>query len=225
MSIADNIRIIRERFNLTQDELGTIAGVSGGAVSTWERGTAEPRMGAIQKISDKLGISKSEVIGEPKFFEADKIFKDLVSRAIEDTSDTDDIITHIFNRIPIYGTIPAGIPIAAIQDIEGYEEIDPSMLRGGKRYFGLKVKGNSMYPMFMEGDTIIVRQQPYCESGQVCAVRVNGDDATLKKVIKQGGTTILQPLNPEYEPMFFVGSSGEPSLEIMGVVVEIRRKI
>lgn len=129
------------------------------------------------------------------------------------------------NCIPIYGTIPAGIPIAAIQDIEGYEEIDPSMLRGGKRYFGLKVKGNSMYPMFMEGDTIIVRQQPDCESGQVCAVRVNGDDATLKKVIKQGGTTILQPLNPEYEPMFFVGSAGEPSLEIMGVVVEIRRKL
>lgn len=129
------------------------------------------------------------------------------------------------NCIPIYGTIPAGIPIAAIQDIEGYEEIDPSMLRGGKRYFGLKVKGNSMYPMFMEGDTIIVRQQPDCESGQVCAVRVNGDDATLKKVIKQGGTTVLQPLNPEYEPMFFVGSVGEPSLEIMGVVVEIRRKL
>ena len=99
------------------------------------------------------------------------------------------------------------------------------MLRGGKRYFGLKVKGNSMYPMFMEGDTIIVRQQPDCESGQVCAVRVNGDDATLKKVIKQGATTVLQPLNPEYEPMFFVGSDGEPSLEIMGVVVEIRRKL
>ena len=132
---------------------------------------------------------------------------------------------HPPNRIPIYGTIPAGIPITAIQDIEDYEEIDPSMLRGGKRYFGLKVKGNSMYPMFMEGDTIIVRQQPDCESGQVCAVRVNGDDATLKKVIKQGGTTVLQPLNPEYEPMFFVGSVGEPSLEIMGVVVEIRRKL
>lgn len=220
MSIADNIKNIREKYNLTQDELGAIAGVSGGAVSTWERGTAEPRMGAIQKISDKLGISKSEVIGEPMFIEADKIFKDLV--VCENRS---EYKVHPPNHIPIYGTIPAGIPIAAIQDIEGYEEIDPSMLRGGKRYFGLKVKGNSMYPMFMEGDTIIVRQQPDCESGQVCAVRVNGDDATLKKVIKQGGTTILQPLNPEYEPMFFVSAPEEPSLEIMGVVVEIRRKL
>lgn len=231
MSIADNIRNIRERFNLTQDELGKLADVSGGAVSTWGRGTAEPRMGAIQKIADSLGISKSDIIREYGFDDgatsnrSDDVLMNIIKNVREESvADTDDYL-RFFNRIPIYGTIPAGIPITAIQDIEDYEEIDPSMLRGGKRYFGLKVKGNSMYPVFMEGDTIIVRQQPDCESGQVCAVRVNGDDATLKKVIKQGGTTVLQPLNPEYEPMFFVGSAGEPSLEIMGVVVEIRRKL
>lgn len=231
MSIADNIRIIRERFNLTQDELGKLADVSGGAVSTWERGTAEPRMGAIQKIADSLGISKSDIIREYGFDDgatsnrSDDVLMNIIKNVREESiADTDDYL-RFFNRIPVYGTIPAGIPVTAIQDIEDYEEIDPSMLRGGKRYFGLKVKGNSMYPKFMDGDTIIVRQQPDCESGQVCAVRVNGDDATLKKVIKQGSTTILQPLNPEYEPMFFVGSAGEPSLEIMGVVVEIRRKL
>lgn len=215
MSIADNKKNIREKYNLTQDELGAIAGVSGGAVSTWERGTAEPRMGAIQKMSDALGISKSEIVKDDFVRQA---FRRVVEAKYESSQQQ-------LNRIPVYGTIPAGIPIAAIQDIENYEEIDSSMLRGDKQYFGLKVKGNSMYPMFMEGDTIIVRQQPDCESGQVCAVRVNGDDATLKKVIKQGGTTILQPLNPEYEPMFFVGASEEPSLEIMGTVVEIRRKL
>lgn len=64
MSIAENIKNIRLRFNLTQDELGEIAGVSGGAVSTWERGTAEPRMGAIQKIADKLNINKSDIIDD-----------------------------------------------------------------------------------------------------------------------------------------------------------------
>lgn len=231
MSIADNIRNIRERFNLTQDELGKLADVSGGAVSTRERGTAEPRMGAIQKIADSLGISKSDIIREyspndgATSNRADDVLMNIIKNVREESvADTDDYL-RFFNRIPVYGTIPAGIPITAIQDIDDYEEIDPSMLRGGKRYFGLKVKGNSMYPMFMEGDTIIVRQQPDCESGQVCAVRVNGDDATLKKVIKQGATTVLQPLNPEYEPMFFVGSAGEPSLEIMGVVVEIRRKL
>ena len=64
MSIAESIKRIRDRYDLTQDELGEIAGVSGGAVSTWERGTAEPRMGAIQKIADHFNISKADIIDD-----------------------------------------------------------------------------------------------------------------------------------------------------------------
>lgn len=62
MDIAKNIIEIRRQFKLTQAELGEIAGVSDKAVSTWERGTAEPRMGAIQRISSALGIPKSVII-------------------------------------------------------------------------------------------------------------------------------------------------------------------
>lgn len=62
MSIANNIRVLRESHGLTQVEFGRIAGVSDKAVSTWENGTAEPRMGAIQKIADYYGIKKSEII-------------------------------------------------------------------------------------------------------------------------------------------------------------------
>lgn len=62
MNISKNIKAIRERFNLTQAQLGEIAGVSDKAVSTWENGTAEPRLGAIQKISDALNVRKSDII-------------------------------------------------------------------------------------------------------------------------------------------------------------------
>ena len=62
MSISKNIKAIRDRFNLTQTQLGEIAGVSDKAVSTWENGTAEPRLGTIQKISDALNIRKSDII-------------------------------------------------------------------------------------------------------------------------------------------------------------------
>lgn len=64
MSIARNIKELRESHNLTQAELGKIAGVSDKAVSTWENGTAEPRMGAIQKIADHFHISKGAIIDE-----------------------------------------------------------------------------------------------------------------------------------------------------------------
>ena len=62
MSISENIKILRYRYDITQKELAEIAGVSDKAVSTWELGTYEPRMGAIQKIADHFGIQKSNII-------------------------------------------------------------------------------------------------------------------------------------------------------------------
>lgn len=62
MPISKNIKTLRKRYGLTQQELGEIAGVSGKAVSTWELGIKEPRMGAIQRIADHFGISKSSII-------------------------------------------------------------------------------------------------------------------------------------------------------------------
>ena len=62
MGIPENIKILRERYGLTQDELGRIAGVSGKAVHTWEAGLREPRMGAIQKLADYFHLSKSSII-------------------------------------------------------------------------------------------------------------------------------------------------------------------
>ena len=64
MSISENIKALREKYNLTQAELGEIAGVSDKAVSTWENGTAEPRMGAIQKIAEHFGITKASLVAE-----------------------------------------------------------------------------------------------------------------------------------------------------------------
>ncbi len=61
-----------------------------------------------------------------------------------------------------------------------YEEIDEETAKKGE-YFGLKIKGNSMYPLIMEDDVVIVRKQEMIESGQVAIVMVNGDEATCKK--------------------------------------------
>lgn len=62
MSISENIKNLRLKYNLSQKELALIAGVTDKAVSTWEKGTKEPRMGTIQKIADHFGIRKSDLI-------------------------------------------------------------------------------------------------------------------------------------------------------------------
>lgn len=64
MSIAENIKMLRDRYGLTQADLGEIAGVSDKAVSTWENGTAEPRMGAVQRIAEHFGITKGSIVDD-----------------------------------------------------------------------------------------------------------------------------------------------------------------
>lgn len=125
----------------------------------------------------------------------------------------------------IYGSIPAGVPMECIEDIIDTEEIPADMLRGGKQYFGLKVKGNSMEPDYLDGDTLILEKADDCESGDDCVVMVNGNDGTFKRVFKNENGIILQPLNPEYAPLVFTNEQIENlPVRVIGIVEEIRRK-
>lgn len=125
----------------------------------------------------------------------------------------------------VYGTIPAGVPMEMIEDVLDTEEIDRDMLKGGKQYFGLRIKGNSMYPDYKDGDTIILEKVDNCESGQDCVVMVNGNDGTFKRVFKNENGIILQPLNSEYQPMIYSNEQiDKMPIKIIGKVVELRRK-
>lgn len=85
MSIADNIKKIRSDYNLTQQQLGAIAGVSDKAVSKWEIGLAEPRMGAVQRIADALKIPKSKIIDEYDEYLSER--DELLEKAFSDRPD------------------------------------------------------------------------------------------------------------------------------------------
>ena len=125
----------------------------------------------------------------------------------------------------VYGTIPAGIPMECIEDIIDTEEISADMLKGGKQYFGLRVKGDSMEPEYLDGDTLILEKVDDCESGDDCVVMVNGNDGTFKRVFKNENGIILQPLNSSYSPMVYTNDQIENlPVRIIGVVEEFRRK-
>lgn len=125
----------------------------------------------------------------------------------------------------VYGIIPAGIPMECIEDVIDTEEISTDMLKGGKQYFGLKIKGNSMAPEYLDGDTIILEKVDDCESGQDCVVMVNGNDGTFKRVFKNETGIILQPLNPEFQPLIYTNDQIKTlPVIVIGKVVELRRK-
>ncbi|OUN13775.1 LexA family protein [Flavonifractor sp. An91] len=154
-------------------------------------------------LADYLGVTTSELLGETQGISPSGV------------------------RIPVLGTIPAGIPLDAIEDILDWEEIPAAWTTGDRQYFGLRVRGDSMYPRYLDGDTVILQKETTCESGDDCAVLVNGAEATLKQVmIKGDGSLELRPANPAYPPRTYSPAEIESiPVQIIGVVVELRRKI
>lgn len=128
--------------------------------------------------------------------------------------------------IKVYGTIPAGVPVEAIEDVVDTEEIPTAWLQGGREYFALRIKGDSMYPQYLEGDIVIFRKTSTCETGDDCVVYVNGQDATLKRIKRyEDGSLSLCPLNTSYSPCTFTAKQvQELPITIGGVAVELRRK-
>lgn len=127
-------------------------------------------------------------------------------------------------KIPVLGTVAAGIPISAIEDILDYEEI-PQTWKNQGEFFGLRIKGDSMKPDINDGDTVIVKQQTTANNGDVIIALVNGDDATCKKFEKLDNGIILISNNSEYSPMYFSNEEViTKPVVIIGKVVELRRK-
>lgn len=215
--------ILKEK-KMSRRKLEREAGLGVGTVAKWKM--FDPTVQNIQKVADVLGVSVAWLTGESDFrSEQDALIQKWNDQM---SSDLPDEVRRIEAgiRIPVLGSVPCGIPTDAIEflDTEEWEEISEKMSRSG-RFFGLKVKGDSMIPRIREGDTLIVKIQPDAESGDIVIAKVNGDEACCKRLIKQKDGIVLQSFNPCYAPMFFNNDSiRDKPVEIIGKVVENRQK-
>ena len=112
----------------------------------------------------------------------------------------------------------------ASANAEDWEEISEEMQRNGQ-HIALRIKGDSMEPRMRTGDVVIVRIQPDIDDGDTAVVRINGDEATCKKIKKTPEGLWLVSTNPNYDPMFFSPKDIEDlPVVIIGKVVELRAK-
>ncbi|MDL2310981.1 helix-turn-helix domain-containing protein [Peptostreptococcaceae bacterium OttesenSCG-928-C18] len=202
-TLHDRLKQLRNKKNLTQKDLAKELNITKAAISNYERGRRKPEYETLKKISDFFGVDIDYLYGQTT------------------QSNRKESV-----RIPILGSVIAGTPVEAIQDILGYVEIDSSLAQTGE-YFALKIKGESMEPRFLEGDTIIVRKQQNVESGEIAVVIINGNEATVKIVQKRtDGIELIATNSLVYSPTFYSKQDIEElSIEIMGKVVELRAKI
>lgn len=197
---SNNLKKYMNMIGVNQNDIAKITGVSQQSVSNWINRKQIPRMGIIERLADYFGILKSDLL-----------------------EDKDDVSNGI--KIPILGTVIAGIPVTAVEDIIGYEEISKKIARCGD-YFALEIKGDSMEPKMSKGDIVIVKQQNTVENGQIAIVLVNGDEATVKKVrFRDNGIELIAFNSYVYEPHFYSAKEiDELPVKIIGRVVELRAK-
>lgn len=183
---AKNLNSIMEECDRTPSDIVNLLGVSKSTVSSWRNGEKMPRMDKIEALANYFGCLKSDLI-EQKSLRAPEVTEDTV----------------IF---PVIGEIAAGYDYPAYEDWSGETvEIPKSYLHGRSRddFFVLSVKGDSMYPQYMDGDKVLIlKQSTMNRSGEIGAIIYDGDMATLKKIEYMDGEDWVKliPINPEYTP-------------------------
>lgn len=226
-TFANRLKKALDYNNMKPVDLANKTKINKSLISNYLSGNFKAKQDKVNIIAETLNVSEGWLMGYDVDMDRDWLpdnTENLSNIKIDNARYIETTIKTV--KIPILGKVPAGIPIEAIEDILGYEEIPASMLNGGENYFALKIDGDSMFPDYKTGDIIIIKQQPDCNSGDDCIVMVNGDDATFKRVIKQEKSIILKPLNNEYEPYYFdeYEIMTKP-VKIIGVAIEVRRKL
>ena len=196
------IKSAREDLKLTKRELAKRIGVHESSINKYEKGLVDIPLSKISELARVLKVTEAYLMGwEEKSEQKPQGL-----------------------QIPVLGTVAAGIPISAVEDILDYEEVPQSWESQGE-FFALKIKGDSMEPRMESGDVVIVKQQSDANSGDTVIVLVNGDDATCKRLQKTDNGIMLVSTNPKYPPMFYSNEDIRTKpVVILGKVVELRQK-
>lgn len=181
--------------------------------SILKRGAANSNITNVLKICNELHISAEELANNNR---------------IVDVLDLDNkvyINDSRITKIPVLGTIKAGIPIESQEDIIDYIDIPIEWTKGGKRFYGLKISGNSMYPKYSSDDIVVFEQNDDLTlyNGKDCAIMINGTESTFKKLIVNDNGVILQAYNMDFQPMIYTKEQVENlPIKVVGIAREKR---
>lgn len=182
----NKLRELRKIAGWTQEEVAKKLGVSKQTYSHYENEKRKPSLDTIRDLANVYQVNIDEIFADQE--------------------------NEYFTPLPIVGTISCGDGIYALEDIEGYEDIPNSWIKGAE-HFLLRAKGDSMINARIEdGDLLLIRKQETFENGEIMAVIVN-NEAVLKRIYKSDDMLILQSENPKYPPKFI---SDKSDIRIIG---------
>ncbi|MBR2708528.1 MAG: helix-turn-helix domain-containing protein [Bacilli bacterium] len=212
INLGSNIRYLREKKGLDQQQLSEILDVPRSTLACWENNIRTPKLEQIIKIAEYFKTN------------LDIIYANFDNASPIDINPNDNYI-----KIPVLGVIKAGIPIEAQQDILEYIDVPKSWTKGGKELFGLRISGDSMFPKYNEGDTVVFEKNNDFETAnnKDVAIMINGDDATFKKLlINTEGITLVPYNTGAYELMMYSNKDiEEKPIRIIGIARKIIKEV
>lgn len=187
MTTGQRIKLRRKELNLSADDIAKVLEVSRSTVFRYEKGDIEKLpIDILEPLAKILQTTPSYLMG----------WEDKLNNNYENIIPVPDM-----NEIPLVGSIACGSPILAEENIEEHINI-PKQINAD---FALQCKGDSMInARIFDGDIVYIKNQPDVDNGEIAAVLIE-NEATLKRVYKYTDKLVLQPENPAYEPLVYVG--------------------
>lgn len=210
MTPGERIRDLRKQMHLTQEDIGKALGIQKAAVQKYEKGTVKNiKRENLIKLAKLLNTTPEYILGwESMPSNAQKISENTV-------------------KIPVLASVSAGMGCIADSinnEAIDYESASISSISDTEQYVYLKVKGDSMYPMFMEGDLVLIRCQSSVDSGSYAVVTIDDSDGVIKKIIYGDNFIELHSINPMY-PVRRFENEDVLRIRVFGLVKEIKRKL
>lgn len=204
MKFSERLKELRHQHQITQTELGNHIQVSKSAISLYEKGQREPPQGTLLALATYFGVSVDYLLGKE-------------TASTESAPATNLVIAD--ERIPVYGKIHAGEPAYASQRIIGYTPATSDIIDqyGQANLFALQIEGDSMSKDMPDGYTAVFSKDAPIENGDIVAVLIDHEDATIKRFKETSMAVMFEPnsYNPIYKPIIFQ-KSGEQDFEILG---------
>ena len=182
ITIAQNIKKLREKRGLNQAQLAEMLGISDKTVSSWEIGRTEPNMGYVQAMCEIFRVNADTLI-----------------------YGTDESMYHSagldYIRLPLYKNICCGNGGFVDDNVIDYVPVPSQGLDINREHFCMFAQGDSMESMIEDGDLLVFEKTSTPLENSIGAFCIGEDEATCKKYVISNGVVMLKPLNSKYDPI------------------------
>lgn len=210
------LKNVREQLGYSTYDVNKLCDISQSYLSLMENGRRKASAIILKKLAPIYSLNYIDLYEKAGYI-------DLIDNSKKSKTKLDKLGNPVV-EIPILGTVKAGYDYLAQENWIGTIDIDKKLADSGD-FFALKVKGDSMAPVLIEDDIVIIKKQDDFENGDIVVAIVNGDEATIKKGKKSESKILLQPFNTNYDPLIFTEEEMDTiPVRIVGIVKQLKRE-